>query len=485
MFTVTKEQQKCINYAITGKDLKIKAFAGAGKTSTLVSIANALSNKRGLYLAYNRSIADEAKSKFPPNVQCKTAHSLAYCQYAHLIKHRVDGFKQQDLVEHVMFDGLYECTKDEIAGEAFDLITKKFLHRDYPVSYLKPVYDDNQRFYKSIEEQQEVEIERRIKEVAYGYWSAWSKYGAELPISHDFYLKLYQLSSPNLSVAYDFIMFDECQDANPVVTDILLRQTCQKISVGDEHQQIYGWRGAVNAFKHLEGKTLHLSQSFRFGAEVADIANKILTIKNETKTLKGFKKIQTNVCRHIPETYKDRHVILCKTNSAIVKEIFNNLDKRIHVIGGGHKVKILLAESACFLFEGAINKVKHPALKKFKSWEAMLEVQEEARELEQEEADITFAINFIDTYKKDLKTALYNLKNAKYVDEKDAELVLSTIHKAKGREWDNVILPNGFYISDKTSDEEWNLLYVAITRAQKNLYIEPSIEQQIEQFYNN
>lgn len=485
MFTVTREQQKCIDHALIGKDSKIKAFAGSGKTSTLVAIANALSNKRGLYLAYNRSIADEAKSKFPSNVECKTAHSLAYCRYAHLIKNRVNGFKQHDLMEHVIFDGLHGYTKDEIASEAFDLITKKFLHRDYSVSYLQPVYDDNQRFYKSIEEQQEVEIERRIKEVAYEYWCAWSKYGSQLPVSHDFYLKLYQLSNPNLSVAYDFIMFDECQDANPVVTDILRKQTCQKIFVGDEHQQIYGWRGAINAFKQLEGKTLSLSQSFRFGEEIADVANKILTIKNEPKTLKGYKKIPSNVFRLVPEKHEDQLVILRRKNLAIVDEIFANLDKKIHVIGGGHKVKILLAESASFLFAGEVRKVKHPALKKFKSWEAMIEAHEEAKELEQTEEDITFAIDFINTYQNNLETALRNLKNAKYVEEQDADLVLSTIHKAKGREWDSVVVKDDFYISDKTSDEEWNLLYVAVTRAQKNLYIAPSIEQQIKQFYNN
>jgi hypothetical protein len=41
--------------ALQGKDLKIKAFAGSGKTSTLVAIAKELQG-RGLYLAYNKAI---------------------------------------------------------------------------------------------------------------------------------------------------------------------------------------------------------------------------------------------------------------------------------------------------------------------------------------------------------------------------------------------------------------------------------------------
>ncbi|APS68750.1 hypothetical protein AVI55_16905 (plasmid) [Piscirickettsia salmonis] len=43
-------------------------------------------------------------------------------------------------------------------------------------------------------------------------------------ITHDGYLKLYQLSKPILN-QYDFIMLDEAQDANPAILDIFERQT--------------------------------------------------------------------------------------------------------------------------------------------------------------------------------------------------------------------------------------------------------------------
>ena len=50
-YELTDEQKQCVETARCGKDLKIKAFAGSGKTSTLVAIAKELSGK-GLYLAY-------------------------------------------------------------------------------------------------------------------------------------------------------------------------------------------------------------------------------------------------------------------------------------------------------------------------------------------------------------------------------------------------------------------------------------------------
>ncbi|MDP2095522.1 MAG: AAA family ATPase, partial [Hydrogenophaga sp.] len=77
----THEQERCIESFIKFDDLKISAFAGTGKTTTLVGIANAARNKNGLYLAFNKEMAQEASTKFPGNVECRTTHSLAY-QYA-------------------------------------------------------------------------------------------------------------------------------------------------------------------------------------------------------------------------------------------------------------------------------------------------------------------------------------------------------------------------------------------------------------------
>ena len=47
--------------------LKINAFAGTGKTTTLNLIANSLKDKSFLYLAFNNDIVKEAKKKFKNN----------------------------------------------------------------------------------------------------------------------------------------------------------------------------------------------------------------------------------------------------------------------------------------------------------------------------------------------------------------------------------------------------------------------------------
>lgn len=74
---LTDEQSNAVDLFKTSRALKISAFAGTGKTSTLTAVAKSTS-KSGLYLAFNKSTASEAKAKFPPSVDCKTTHSLAF-----------------------------------------------------------------------------------------------------------------------------------------------------------------------------------------------------------------------------------------------------------------------------------------------------------------------------------------------------------------------------------------------------------------------
>ena len=67
-FKPTLEQIEVINAAKTGQDLIVQALAGTGKTTTLKLLAEALSDKTGTYIAFNRAIVDEARTKFPSNV---------------------------------------------------------------------------------------------------------------------------------------------------------------------------------------------------------------------------------------------------------------------------------------------------------------------------------------------------------------------------------------------------------------------------------
>ncbi|MCT6953414.1 UvrD-helicase domain-containing protein, partial [Salmonella enterica] len=78
-------------------------------------------------------------------------------------------------------------------------------------------------------------------------WAMMSSRQETFPVTHDTYLKIYQLSKPDLSARCTTVLFDEAQDANPVTSAIILEQPCRVVLVGDTHQQIYRFRGADNA----------------------------------------------------------------------------------------------------------------------------------------------------------------------------------------------------------------------------------------------
>src|ERR1700749_2146105 len=86
----TAEQQAARDVFVTGEDLALIAGAGTGKTSTLVLMGNS-TRKRGLYIAFNRGIADDARGRFGRNVECRTAHSLAYRAGGHAYQERLNA----------------------------------------------------------------------------------------------------------------------------------------------------------------------------------------------------------------------------------------------------------------------------------------------------------------------------------------------------------------------------------------------------------
>lgn len=92
MTTPTTDEQQAIIVAYrTGGNLVIEAGAGTGKTTTLRMLGAQRLGRKGIYMAYNRAIATDAKRSFPADVQCATAHSLAYAAVGRTFRHRLSG----------------------------------------------------------------------------------------------------------------------------------------------------------------------------------------------------------------------------------------------------------------------------------------------------------------------------------------------------------------------------------------------------------
>ena len=89
--TPTEEQQAIIDAYRTGRNLVIEAGAGTGKTTTLKMLGTERPGRKGIYIAYNKAIATDAKRSFPGDVQCATAHSFAYGAVGRMFRHRLNG----------------------------------------------------------------------------------------------------------------------------------------------------------------------------------------------------------------------------------------------------------------------------------------------------------------------------------------------------------------------------------------------------------
>lgn len=141
---------------------------------------------------------------------------------------------------------------------------------------------------------------------------------------------------------FDLILFDEAQDANPTTADILLRQPAQKVFVGDAHQQLYAFRGATDALAAFPAEdTRYLSGSFRFGPEVAAMANALLrTYKGERVPLRGLGGLDSlgPPKRHSP------YAIICRSNAAVFGSAVERSSERLYFVWGlqGYRFERLL-----------------------------------------------------------------------------------------------------------------------------------------------
>lgn len=462
-YTPTKQQQACIDAAMRGETFVAEARAGSGKTTTARQIAKALPGKKILYVAFNKSTQVEAANSFPANVEARTSHSLAWWigkRYTGRMTKPMGSAARVPAWKAAQQLGVQPVTIDdtELDGAKLVRLALAAVAR-FARSADREITKFHVRWVAGLEADHD-ELVRVVLPLARKCWDD-IKNGHVLNVQGEHYIKMWQLTSPKLN-KYDVIIYDEAQDANGAVADVIERQACQKIYIGDSAQAINGWNGAVDFLGKAKVDARYpLSQSFRFGQAVADAGNDFLRIMGEPADtlLTGFDRINSTV-----EHLDDPDAILCRTNAGVVTVALQELGKgrKVAIVGGGEAI-IELAEAAAALQSGA--KTGHPDLIAFKSW---AEVQAYVKE--DEGADLRPFVKIIDDMSAEaVIDALRQLTSERYAD-----VVISTAHKAKGREWARVRIftdfPEPKPLHDGTkgtvSREFAMLAYVALTRAQ-------------------
>ncbi|AOM40992.1 DNA helicase [Xenorhabdus hominickii] len=463
MFIPTDEQQAVIKW--NGSQLVVNAFAGTGKTSTLVNYALANPQTSMLYLAFNRAVREEAERKFPFNVECKTSHQLAWSTQGRHYRHRlVNQLRITDIARALN-------TRHWSFVQRVQSTLNRFLSSSD--SQVKILHCPDEEIIQGIDPVKVIQGTMYI-------WNLMKDINNSFSITHDTYLKIYQLSKPDLSHHYQTILFDEAQDANPVTHAIVLNQNTNVILVGDRHQQIYRFRGADNALdapQLSKADCLWLTHSFRFGPHIAEIANALLKLDGETHQVIGLGRDDEVLS---PQKLNVPHkTVLSRTVAGVIDTALSAAQNKqtVYWVGGIESYRTEELEDLYWFSVDMPQNIQQPRfLHDYNDYDEYCRIARATSDVEMMQS-----INLLERYFP-FPQNLEKMREFAVTDESKANLTVSTAHRAKGLEWLTVVLNNDFpdlfdpKLTELSRRDEINLLYVAATRARKKLVINESIE---------
>jgi superfamily I DNA/RNA helicase len=278
----------------------------------------------------------------------------------------------------------------------------------------------------------------------------------------------------------DLLMVDECQDLNRAQQELAFRSANRLVFCGDEHQAIYAFAGAdAESMGRLTTRledtprgcsVLPLNQTRRCGKSIVKEANQIVPdfYAHPSNSEGEVKRIPMN---QFTNTVKSEDMVLCRTNAPLVSYCFKLLKE-------GRKARIQGRD----IGEGLISLIRKMRVDTIPEFEEAFEKwfdKEEAKLLAKKRVPESVLIALYD--KKDcLLTFAENSDTVEdmiayiqkvFSDVAGPGVLLSSIHRAKGLESGTVFLLNPHLIphpmakSEQAQEQEWNLKYVAITRA--------------------
>lgn len=467
--TPTEEQAAILDAFEGGKHLAVTALAGTGKTSTLRMCGETIRRKRGVYLAFNRAIADEASSSFPGRVECRTAHSFAFRAIGKNYAGRLNGKRMPpwDVAKVLDIEALQledrTINPTRLASLTREMVAR-FCYTSDPEITMRHV-----PFVRGMEARYDPATDtsypdlhpilaKHLIDYARDMWADLQKIDGRFRFDHDHYLKIWALTHPQLPG--DFILVDEAQDLNGVLIGLVEDQAhMQRVIVGDKQQQIYAWRGSVNAMEMFDvDAELPLTQSWRFGPEIAAAANVFLEELGSDLRISGN---PDKVSQIAPVLVPD--AVLCRTNAGGLDALIaaQRAGKRSHFAGGRAAEMRSFCEAVAKMQAGQI--VQHPDLQAFATWQEVVDYTKTTSD-----PDFTSMVKLIQRY--GVPILIGALEGC--VPASRAEITVSTGHSSKGLEWGQVRIGSDFDArggddeeARVVSGEEIRLRYVSVTRA--------------------
>jgi F-box protein 18 (helicase) len=480
----------------------INATAGSGKTTTLCAWASLYSTKSTIALTYNGSskadmirkrdslgitnLAVESihslaqKGVFRPNNRPKTFElSLTSSKVVELLKLQdLPGKENSCYLLGKWTSRVLSFFLNSTVASFDDLVPEYFIEESFDPDFVNNfdiIVKGSSTIYELMKSQ-------------------------KIPMLHDVYLKMFWQLGHN--IPHDAVLFDEGQDASPIMLDIFLRQEgLTKIIVGDEHQQIYSWRYARNALDSTGLDKMFLTSCFRFSSRISKLANEVLEWKRKlgipfsTPPLTGCRE---NYPNPFPECYSSG--IIARTNTGLLSTAIRLLAddhpcmKSISFEGNFESYKFAENGESIYdvlnVFDGKREFIKSPMLKNMRSFSELKNYC-----LLANDSSLSMQVSLVEKYKKDIIRYMKELteKNKKQ-NNQPPDLMFSTAHKSKGMEYEEVSLADDFMLFNELQDkltrreisqaracEEINLLYVSITRSKGLAWVSPRLNDSLGQ----
>lgn len=479
-------------YENTQNNLCVEAAPGSGKSFTLLELLKRTpKHYKSIFLAFNKSIQEELQLKVSEGTDCFTLHSLGFRS---LLKYTNNKYKLTEIKNWIIGKQILDLShlKDVKKQNVYLFIVSKLvdLYRlntcknkqnlqsvadKYNVSYINGEIDDAMKIIEYLEKYNRKEYRDKHK-----------------PMMIDFVDMIYLptiLLSDDEFYKYDIVMVDEFQDVNLLqwkMIQKLFRKRTRFVCVGDKFQSIYSFQGADKEVfetvkQYPKTTVLPLSYSYRCPKKVVEEANKVFNFIESPE----WKEDGEIVYQGNFDDVKEGDFILCRNNSPLIETflflmkrnkrckilgrdlgngLLNVLDK-IEDFSKESKDELLKSKREKLKEKGVINITNNP------SYNELIERIFILEELHKEFQDISVLKSTIEDMFADER----NLSFTNYV-------ILSTIHKAKGMESDNVYFLYPDLIPSKYAETELELYaenclrYVCITRAKKKLIYVDSIK---------
>lgn len=500
--------------------LVIRARAGTGKTTTLIealkvltagasaltpspqqqAVWDAVALSRGhvktiAFVAFNKSIADELRRRVPAGVDAMTNHGLGNRAVAAAFPGiKLNEYRADDIIGRLMGvdsrdlrrlkPGLVPAVKQLVSLCKMNLLRGEEDELDTLVDHFDIDMDGVSRTEafglvpRVLDACRDVEADRQMDFND----TIWLPVALRLPVKK-----------------YDILMVDEFQDTNRCQQELVKMAGRRIVACGDDRQAIYGFAGAdskaMDRFIEEMGATdrgvevIPLTVTRRCGKAIVEEAKRIVP---------DFEAFGTNPPGEIRRAFlktddpnragnwygkivTDGDMVLCRVNAPLVSECFK-------FIKAGRKANIQGRDVGKGLVS-LVEKAKAASVTEFVGWLGRWLDDEQRKEAAKKNPNEAKLVAIQDRHDcllcftdglgaGDHPQRIVDKINAIFTDDKAAAGIrLSSIHKAKGLEAKRVFLlePEGAGVPHPMAKkawavgQEWNLRYVAITRAIEEL----------------